>query len=117
MILSLLVVALVLMIGGVAQAATSQDILNDYLADRDLDATYTDTELEQFLTDATVQTYANQNVLKDLNNLIKQILSARAEDTDGRGEFPFTGFEMLIAGLGAVALVGGGLGLRRKSSH
>jgi hypothetical protein len=30
-----------------------------------------------------------------------------------REEFPFTGFQMMIAGIVAVALVGGGVALRR----
>jgi len=101
---SLLVLVLLLALTGVAQAATPQDIYNDYAADGDLDGDYTDAELEAYLNDATIHQYGNPKIITELDTLVRKLLT--------RDEFPFTGFQMLLAGMVAVVLVGGGVALR-----
>lgn len=97
---------ILLLMTSVALAATPQDIYNDYL-DGDLDGTYTDQELQAYLDDATIHMYGNSSVTDPLDDLVTDMLT--------RDEFPFTGFQLMIAGIVAVALVGGGIALRRLS--
>jgi len=106
---SLLVLVLVLALAGVAQAATPQDIYDDYAADGDLDGDYTDAELEAYLNDATIHQYGRPDIISELDTLVRKLLT--------RDEFPFTGFQMLLAGAVAVVLVGGGAALRLRSRH
>jgi hypothetical protein len=105
-LISLLVVVIVLTMAGIAQAATPQDIYNDWAADGKLDGHYTDDELRAYLNDATIHQYGITN---DLDIIVRKLLT--------REEFPFTGFEMLLAGVAVVVLVGGGVALRLKSSR
>lgn len=126
-----LAVALVLVfgIGGTALAASPQDIYNDYADNGKIDGTYTAAEVEAYLNDATVHQYGSADVLTPLDALATKVLSAMnagddfatalakalGTDTDGRGEFPFTGLELIVTALGAAVLIGGGLTLRRTS--
>jgi hypothetical protein len=110
-LLSLGTLALLLVLSGVALAATPQDIYNDFAADGDLDGSYPAAELQAYLNDATVHQYGDQAVLAALDSRVNDILAGRTS----RGTFPFTGFEILIAGLGGLALLGGGLAIRRTA--
>lgn len=127
--ITVLAVALVLVfgLGGVAFAASPQDVYNDYADNAKLDGTYTAAELNAYLNDATVEQYGSADVLTPLDTLVTKVLDAMdagddfatalakalGTDTDGRGEFPFTGMELIVIGLGAALLIGGGLTLRR----
>ncbi len=51
--------------------------------------------------------YGDSSVTDPLDDLVTDMLT--------RDEFPFTGFQLMIAGIVAVALVGGGIALRRLS--
>jgi hypothetical protein len=115
-LISLLVVLLVLTMAGVAQAATPQDIYDDYAADGKLDGTYTDAELEAYLNDAVIHGYPNA-IVDDLDKIIRELLTPPYDDPSSRDKFPFTGFQMLMAGLAAAVLVGGGVALRLKVSR
>jgi hypothetical protein len=101
------VVGLVLAISGVALAATPQDIYNDYAADQKLDGTYTDAELRAYLADAWLDQYGDPIILSALDGVVNGIL------TEGHGEFPFTGAQVALTVIAAMALIGGGFGLRR----
>ena len=107
LILVIAVGCLLLAWGGTAFAATSQDIYNDYAADGHLDGNYTDAELRAYLSDATLHQYGDQAMLSQLDTLAHSTL------TSGRGGFPFTGAQLALMGLAALALVGAGFGLRR----
>ena len=97
--------------------ATPQDIYDDYagvLPDTGqpgiLDGPktpYTDEELRAYLNDATIHLYGDSSITDPLDDLVTDMLT--------RDEFPFTGFQLMIAGIVAVALVGGGIALRRLS--
>ncbi len=103
LVLGVLIIALAM--SSVALAASPQDIYDDFAKDGKLDGKYSDTELRAFLNNATLSQYANQTIKNRLDSLINQMLT--------RDTFPFTGFQLLIAGIAAVALIGGGIGLRR----
>ena len=96
-----------LVVTSVALAATPQDIYDDYRDNGKLDNTYTDAELRAYLNDANVHQYGDSSVLGRLDNLANDLLS--------RDVFPFTGFQLMIAGIIAVVLIGGGISLRRLS--
>ncbi|OFW61963.1 MAG: hypothetical protein A2133_07150 [Actinobacteria bacterium RBG_16_64_13] len=102
----LAVVCLVLALSSVALAATPQEIYNDYASDGSLDGTYTDAELQAYLDDAWLDQYGDPAILTALDAIVNGILS-------GHEEFPFTGAEVALMGLAVLALVGGGMGLRR----
>jgi hypothetical protein len=91
----------------VALAATPQNIYDDYADNGKLDNSYTDEELRAYLNDATVHMYGGTNVTDPLDKLVTDKLT--------RSEFPFTGFQLMIAGIVAIVLVGGGIVLRRLS--
>ena len=97
----------------VAYAATPQDIYNDYAADGHLNGTYTNAELEAYLNDATIHQYGDESVTGPLDTLVKQMLST----TEQRQTFPFTGAEMLVVALGGLALISGGVLLRRSAKR
>src|SRR3990172_298869 len=105
LILILGVLAITLLMTSVVLAATPQDIYDDYADNGKLDNTYTDAELRAYLDDATLHMYGNPTITDRLDDLVNDLLT--------REEFPFTGFQMMIAGIVAVALVGGGVALRR----
>ncbi len=107
LLLAVVVIALLLAPVALAAGYTSQDIYNDFINHNGkLTGTYTPAELKAFLNDATFHQYHPTNI-GPLDDLVNQLLN--------RSTFPFTGFQMLIAGIVAVALVGGGLALRRVS--
>ena len=110
LILVLGVIAITLLITTVALAAThytSQDIYNDYANHGKLTHGYSDAELRAYLNDNTLHMYMPSNRIHSLDDLVNSLLT--------RDTFPFTGFQLMIAGIVAVALVGGGITLRRLS--
>jgi hypothetical protein len=107
LILILGVLAITLLMTTAALAATPQDIYNDYADNGKLDNHYTDAELRAYLNDATLHQYGDRDKIDQLDDLVNNLLT--------RDEFPFTGFQLMIAGIVAVALVGGGIALRRLS--
>jgi hypothetical protein len=113
-ILVIAVVFLVLGLSAVALAATPQDIYNDYADNQTLDGTYTTAELQAYLADPWVDQYGDPTVVTVLDGIVAGLVSNPSDD-DGRGEFPFTGVELTLMALAALALVGGGVGLTRLS--
>lgn len=107
LLLIVIVAVLVFAFTGVALAATPQDIYNDYAADQKLDGTYTDAELQAYLGDAWLDQYGDQVVLAALDGVVNGML------TEGHGEFPFTGAQIALMVMAAMALIAGGFGLRR----
>jgi hypothetical protein len=103
LILVLGVLAITLLTSGLAFATTWQDIHTD-LQDGSLDGQYTADQLRDYLNNATEGEY--QPIVQ---GRLDQLLNSQTD----RDTFPFTGFQMLIAGIVAVALVGGGVALRR----
>ena len=99
---------LVLALTGVALAATPQDIYNDYAADQKLDGAYTNAELQAYLADATLDQYGDPAVLTALDGIVRAKLSE-----DDHDEFPFTGAQVVLMAIAAMALIAGGVGLRR----
>ena len=106
LLLTTVTVVLFLALSGVALAATPQQIYDDYEDNGVLDGTYTDAELIAYLNSAYVHQYGNPTVLTELDSLVNSILSAR-------DRYPFTGFEIALFVVAALALAGAGLGLRR----
>jgi multisubunit Na+/H+ antiporter MnhB subunit len=107
-LLGLVVVAglVVLLVAGVAFAASPQDIYNHYVATDNLNG-YSTADLNAVLTDPTLAQYANQDELNKLKDLI------RTSEVETQSVFPFTGFQMLLIVGAGVVLVGGGVLLRR----
>lgn len=101
------VILLTLLLAPVAMAATPQDIYNDFLAHGKLTHTYSQADLNAYLNNATIHGYGDKTVLDQLDDLVNTLVS--------RSSFPFTGFQMMLAGIVAVVLVGGGFALRRFS--
>jgi hypothetical protein len=104
------VVLLVLLMAGPAIAATPQDIYDDFVTNGTLTGTYTVVELETYLDDAVIHQYGDQAVLRELDILVRKLLAQ-----PDRPVFPFTGFELLLIGMGGAALVGVGVALRRST--
>ena len=118
-LIAVLAAVLVLALAGIAQAATPQDILDDYLDNGRLDGNYTDEELEAYLNDPIIHAYPNPQVT-ELDRIVRELLSPPGGGGEERDKFPFTGFQMLMAGIVVVALIGGGIALRyanRKSGQ
>ena len=106
LVLGILVISLV--VTGVALAATPQEIYDDYALNGPFPADkYSDADLRAYLNDATLAQYGDPTVKDQLDNYVNELLT--------RETFPFTGFQMMIAGIVAVVLVGGGIALRRFS--
>jgi hypothetical protein len=103
LILVLGALAITLLMATLAVAATPEDIYND-LIDGKLDGSYTPEELQAYQDDSTYAEYPLPSQPTD-----------PVEDTVERDTFPFTGFQLMMAGIVAVVLVGGGLTLRRVS--
>lgn len=103
LILVLTVGAVMVLFTGVALAATPQNIYDDFAKDGKLDGSYTQAELQAYLHDARIHQYGDPTIIRRLDDLINQ---------DTRSTFPFTGFQMMIAGAAALVLIGGGVALR-----
>jgi hypothetical protein len=102
------VIVISLMITSVALAATPQQIYDDFAVNGPFsEGKYTDPELRAYLNDALLAQYSDPTIKGRLDDLVDDFLT--------RDTFPFTGFQLMIAGLVAVALVGGGIALRRLS--
>jgi hypothetical protein len=86
---------------------TPQDIYQDFAKNGKLTREYTQAELRAYLNDATIAQYADSDVKKRLDSEVNSLVD--------RDEFPFTGFQLMMAGIVALALVGGGVALRRIS--
>jgi hypothetical protein len=114
---SLLVLASVvitLLLTTVAVAWTPQDIYNDFSANGKLTREYTAAELQAYLNDATLEQYADKDIKARLDTAVRELID--------RDVFPFTGFQLMMAGIVVVVLIGGGVALRllsrpRKSSQ
>jgi hypothetical protein len=106
-LIAIATVVLVLAISGVALAATPQDIYDDYAADGKLDGTYTDAELQAYLDDSLIDQYGDPDTVAELDALVTRLLTHQDDD------FPMTGAQWALIGVGALTLVGFGLGLRR----
>jgi len=107
-LLGALVIALVMT--SAAMAATTEEIYNDFADDGQLNGTkapYLDQDLRSYLNDATLHQYGNPTIIDRLDDRVNEELT--------RDTFPFTGFQLMIAGVVAVILVGGGIALRRLS--
>lgn len=138
-LLAAVTILLVLGLVAVAQAASPQDVYNDYAADVTLNGPYTAAELQAYLDDATTHQYGSPAVLGPLDALVgrilgvfqaqpgisfadalKQALAGQStgqggEGGEGRDNFPFTGFEVVLVLFGSVLLVGSGLAVRRAT--
>ena len=93
---------------------TPQDIYDDFVQNGKLTRDYTDAELKAYLNDATMSQYGDRNILDRLDDAVMNLLD--------RDEFPFTGFQLMMAGIVVVVLIGGGVMLRlltrpKKSSE
>ena len=99
----LAMVFITLALAPVALAATPQDIYNDYIDNGKLDQKYTEAELQAYLNDATLHQYGHPTAVDALDQIVRELI---------RSEFPFTGFQIAIAAIVAIALIGGGFALR-----
>ncbi len=98
---------LTLLLASVAVAWTPQQIYDDFATNGKLTHDYTKAELKAYLNDATVAQYADKDIKDRLDKTVKELID--------RDTFPFTGFQMMIAGIVVVVLVGGGIALRLLS--
>jgi hypothetical protein len=103
-----------LLLTTVAMAWTPQEIYDDFAQNGKLTRDYTDAELRAYLDDATVAMYGDKGIKDRLDDAVMDLLE--------RETFPFTGFQLMIAGIVVVVLVGGGITLRllsrpRKPTH
>jgi hypothetical protein len=132
---ALLVALAILALPTIAQAASPRQIYNDFAANGRLDESYTTSQLNAYLQDAAVHQYGSPVVLSQLDALVKQLLgaptaprvgstpnpvaqpvAASTGSSSGRGQFPFTGFEVALALLAGTVLVGGGVAIRRTAA-
>lgn len=90
-----------------ALAWTPQQIYDDFTTNGKLTRDYTDAELRAYLNDATVAQYYGGPLKDRLDDAVMDLLD--------RDEFPFTGFQLMIAGIVVVVLIGGGIALRMLS--
>lgn len=86
---------------------TPQDIYDDFATNGKLTRNYTEAELNAYLNDASMAQYGDDDLKKRLDDVVKDRLT--------RDEYPFTGFQIAILVVVVVALVGGGVALRRLS--
>ncbi len=97
---------------GVALAASAQDIYDDYMTNGYLTGTYTDAELQAFLGDASLHQYGDPTIISSIDTAVSSLLTSESA-TGGRHDFPFTGAQLALMALAALALIGAGVGLRR----
>ncbi len=95
---------LTLLLATAALAWTPQDIYDDFAQHGKLTRDYTDSELRAYLNDAVVAQYADMSIKDRLDDSVNEMLN--------RDTFPFTGFQLMIAGIVVVVLIGGGVALR-----
>jgi hypothetical protein len=105
---------LTLLLTAAAVAWTPQDIYDDFAQNGALTRDYTNKELRDYLDSAPAVAYGDVDLTDRLDDAVMDLLD--------RETFPFTGFQMMIAGIVVVCLVGGGIALRllsrpRKSSQ
>jgi len=105
LVLGSLVITLLLTTG--ALAWTPQDIYEDFATNGKLTRDYTETELRAYLNDATGAQYYDKEIKDRLDDVVMDLID--------RETFPFTGFQLMIAGIVVVVLVGGGVALRLLS--
>lgn len=86
---------------------TPQDIYDDFVTNGRLTREYTEAELQAYLDDSTLAQYTDPDIKKRLDDVVKDRLY--------RSEYPFTGFQIAILVIVVVALIGGGIALRRLS--
>jgi hypothetical protein len=86
---------------------TPQDIYDDFATNGKLTRNYTEAELNAYINDASLAQYGDDDFKKRLDDVVKDRLT--------RDEYPFTGFQIAILVVVVVALVGGGVALRRLS--
>jgi len=111
---SLLLTVLLATVAVAGPPWTPQDIYDDFAQNGKLTRDYTDGELKAYLNDAVVPVYGDKSIMDRLDDAVMDLLD--------RDEFPFTGFQLMIAGIVVVVLIGGGVALRlatrpRKSSQ
>jgi hypothetical protein len=97
-------IVITLLVTTAALAWTPQDIYNDFATNGKLTRDYTTAELRAYLNDATLAQYADQDIKDRLDQAVYDLID--------RDEFPFTGFQLMIAGIVVVCLIGGGVALR-----
>lgn len=108
MLLILGSIVITLLVSAVAAAGwTPQDIYDDYAQNGKLTRDYTEAELRAYLNDATLAQYGDTAIKDPLDDVVLDLVN--------RDVFPFTGFQLMIAGIVVVLLIGGGLALRRFS--
>jgi hypothetical protein len=100
-------VLIALVWGSVALAWTPHEIYQDFADNGKFSHPYTDDELRSALSDATLAQYGDREVKARLDQAIMDQL--------GRESFPFTGFQLMIAGIVVVVLIAGGVALRLLS--
>jgi hypothetical protein len=105
---------LTLLLTAAAVAWTPQEIYDDFALNGTLTRDYTAEELQDYLNSAPTRAYGDVDITDRLDDAVMDLLD--------RDTFPFTGFQMMIAGIVVVLLVGGGVALRllskpRKSSQ
>ena len=106
LVLGVIVLTLLLAPVAMATSYSPQDIYNDFATNGKLTHSYTQAQLKAYLNDTTLGAYSLKTIKSQLDNVVEALV---------RPSFPFTGFQMLLAGIAVVALVGGGLALRRFS--
>jgi ABC-type antimicrobial peptide transport system permease subunit len=111
------VLCLLLSWTGVATAASPQDIYNDYMADGHIDGNYTAAELQAFLGDASLHQYGDPTITSSLDSMVTNLLAASTSTGDSRSGFPFTGAQLALMGVGAIALICGGIALRKLAKN
>ena len=108
-ILAVLAALLLLVFCGTTFAATAQDIWDDFNDNGVLDGTYTTAELKTYLNNATLHQYPpDASKIQSLDAIVRGLLASR-------NRFPFTGTEIALVAVGALAVLGTGLGLRKLS--
>lgn len=109
-LIAVLAAILALGLSGVALADTGftpADIYSDWTDNGVLDNTYTNAELQDYLNSALTDQYIQDS---DLQALVERML---ASSGTSEGTFPFTGAQLTLMIVGAAALVGIGVGIRR----